>query len=73
MIGLAVSAIILLAAIESALNRIFRVRKSVYLFQVDVLSLLTIGPLLIGMSLSLSIFYAVSAGSVRLLSVNLRV
>tara|TARA_B100001971_G_scaffold198749_1_gene208700 strand:- start:242 stop:916 length:675 start_codon:yes stop_codon:yes gene_type:complete len=63
-IGLGVTAIILLATIESALNRIFRVRiQRPLAFRVLMFwALLTLSPLLIGISLSLSTYlYALSA------------
>jgi len=61
--GLAVTAIMLLATIENCLNRIFRVRirRSRTSRLLIYWALLTMGPLLIGMSLSLSTyFYALS-------------
>ena len=62
--GLAVTAIMLLATIENCLNRIFRVqgRRSRTSRLLIFWALLTMGRLLIGMSLSLSTYYyAVSA------------
>ena len=62
--GLAMTAIMLLATIENCLNRIFRVqvRRSRTSRLLIFWALLTMGPLLIGMSLSLSTYhYALSA------------
>ncbi len=62
-VGLGVTAIMLLATIEDALNRIFRVReKRPFVSRLLMFwALLTLGPLLMGASLSLSTyFYAVA-------------
>ncbi|NVK17654.1 MAG: YihY family inner membrane protein [Methylocystaceae bacterium] len=62
-VGLGVTAIMLLATIEDALNRIFRVRVKRHFVSRLLMfwALLTLGPLLMGVSLSLSTyFYALS-------------
>lgn len=62
-VGLGVTAIMLLATIEDALNRIFRVRVKRHFVSRLLMfwALLTLGPLLMGASLSLSTyFYALS-------------
>lgn len=62
-VGLGVTAIMLLATIEDALNRIFRAREKRHIVSRLLMfwALLTLGPLLMGASLSLSTyFYALS-------------
>jgi len=58
-VGLGVTAIMLLATIEDALNRIFRVReKRPFVSRLLMFwALLTLGPLLLGASLSLSTYF----------------
>ena len=58
-VGLGVTAIMLLATIEDALNRIFRVReKRPFVSRLLMFwALLTLGPLLMGASLSLSTYF----------------
>lgn len=63
-VGLSVTALMLLATIEDALNRIFKVKAKRPLVSRFLMfwALLTLGPLLIGASLSLSTyFYALNA------------
>lgn len=58
-VGLGVTAIMLLATIEDALNRIFRVREKRHFVSRLLMfwALLTLGPLLMGASLSLSTYF----------------
>ena len=73
--GLAVTAIMLLATIENCLNRIFRVqvRRSRTSRLLIFWTLLTMGPLLIGMSLSLSTYYYALSAWFDVVQINLSV
>jgi len=73
--GLAVTAIMLLATIENCLNRIFRVqvRRSRTSRLLIFWALLTMGPLLIGMSLSLSTYYYALSAWFDVVQINLSV